>query len=103
MTTEAATTTVTLTIAEIVARYQPESHPHEQETWDEIGDRLWRDEWAYMTAMRWRMHYYGWIAGTEGVTVHDGHVQNGHHRIVTALGLRMGDLAVPVEIRPVTE
>lgn len=91
-----------MTLGELVAAVQPESDPHEQETWLEIARRLWTEEPRYMHAMMRAMLRIGWIRGETGVVVHDGHVQNGHHRIVVGLALGWHDRPVPVKVLEVS-
>ena len=83
-------------LSEIMERYRPESWGR-NETWQEHARRLWTDEPEYMARLRAHMvRLGGWFY--KPVPIDDDVVQDGHHRIVVAIGLGWTDLDVPLEM-----
>lgn len=83
-------------LVDLIASHLPECRGQPQETWWQHGRRLWADERGWMTALWDRMKREDdWLYGP--VILDDGFVQDGHHRIVIALGLCWHGRFIPVE------
>lgn len=90
-----------LPLSEVAARWLPWSEPGVawagQESWGLHARRLWTDEPDRMAAFsQYMADVDGWPHGP--VVTHDGFVQDGHHRIVVALGLGWHDRPIPVHV-----
>lgn len=88
----------TMPLSALVTRFRPECHGRPQETWAEHAARLWRDEPEHMARLALQIAA-GWSPDKPAV-VHDGYVQDGHHRIAAALDLGWHGRPVPVEVLP---
>ena len=85
-----------MTLAELVARYRPESwHGTRGRTWPEHAAYLWWDDPGHLLGLIHHMSRVGWF-GT--VDVQDDTVQDSHHRIVAAWILGWLNLDVPVRV-----
>lgn len=84
-----------LTLDEILAGYDPETHGREQ-GWTEFSKRLWAEESSYMTHLFYHMRKLRVWFG-EPVKVHDGVVQDGHHRLMVWHMMGRWDQEIPVQ------
>ena len=85
---------------EIVGPLRPWPWTDPPETWHQHALRLWTDETDYMAGLLRYMSTLGtWFGGP--VLWYDRHVQDGHHRLVVALGLGLGWRDALIPLRPI--
>ena len=82
-------------LEELIATFRPESWGR-NEDWAAFAERLWREEGEYLAALQAAMRARGALWLGEPVPIHDGVVQDGHHRIVVSLRLRFLQMEVPL-------
>jgi hypothetical protein len=85
-------------LADVLQQFRPESHGGTRgRTWPQHANYLWNEDPDYMWDTMATLRDLGWFGSP--VTVHDKVVQDGHHRLVAAADLGLGDLDIPVEVR----
>lgn len=83
----------------LLSSFRPESWGREED-WAAFAARLWREEHDYLAALGASMVKSGteWLG--DPVPIHDGVVQDGHHRIIVALSLGFFDMDIPLLYLP---